>query len=283
MSVLEEVEEVARKQVSEDIQLYGTRPEPPDAVDIDEVPQLADPPPKRNLSESQAAIDRPAKARKKGYNKAYNYETVAALDWNRGASPLEAWLNQSAVPSTILAAEAQNQGPKDTKISLMAEEVKELKNFRNVHIATTPEPEQSELAVPTVNEMGDLELGARIYYRNITDRYPLLPTYLAHRLAKANHCRAERLRHKQDGDEATRGSMNISPTRSHTSTILRGGGNQPGPVSKDVIGRLNETKTTHAQKKYQCKICDKYFTRPSSLRIHTYSHTGEKRTQESSH
>lgn len=217
----------------------------------------------------QAAIDRPAKARKKGYNKAYNYETVAALDWNRGASPLEAWLNQGAVPSTILAAEAQNQGPKDTKISLMAEEVKELKVFRNVHIATTPEPEQSELAVPTVNEMGDLERGARIYYRNITDRYPLLPTYLAHRLAKANHCRAERLRHNQDGDEATRGSMNISPTRSHTSTILRGGGNQPGPASKDVIGRLNETKTTHAQKKYQCKICDKYFTRPSSLRIHT--------------
>ncbi|KAI9496895.1 hypothetical protein BDB00DRAFT_733532, partial [Zychaea mexicana] len=28
--------------------------------------------------------------------------------------------------------------------------------------------------------------------------------------------------------------------------------------------------------KYHCPYCDKGFSRPSSLRIHTYSHTGEK-------
>ncbi|KAI8371453.1 uncharacterized protein BYT42DRAFT_468174, partial [Radiomyces spectabilis] len=28
--------------------------------------------------------------------------------------------------------------------------------------------------------------------------------------------------------------------------------------------------------KYQCPYCNKGFSRPSSLRIHTYSHTGEK-------
>ncbi|KAI8084968.1 uncharacterized protein BX664DRAFT_249667, partial [Halteromyces radiatus] len=28
--------------------------------------------------------------------------------------------------------------------------------------------------------------------------------------------------------------------------------------------------------KYQCPYCQKGFSRPSSLRIHTYSHTGEK-------
>ncbi|PKC08720.1 hypothetical protein RhiirA5_260680, partial [Rhizophagus irregularis] len=28
--------------------------------------------------------------------------------------------------------------------------------------------------------------------------------------------------------------------------------------------------------RYQCPYCSKRFSRPSSLRIHTYSHTGEK-------
>ncbi|KAI7865674.1 hypothetical protein BDF14DRAFT_1685511, partial [Spinellus fusiger] len=28
--------------------------------------------------------------------------------------------------------------------------------------------------------------------------------------------------------------------------------------------------------KYHCPYCNKGFSRPSSLRIHTYSHTGEK-------
>ncbi|RIB03483.1 hypothetical protein C2G38_1989847 [Gigaspora rosea] len=29
-------------------------------------------------------------------------------------------------------------------------------------------------------------------------------------------------------------------------------------------------------KRYKCNICQKRFTRPSSLQTHTYSHTGEK-------
>ncbi|WP_368858692.1 C2H2-type zinc finger protein [Oceanobacillus saliphilus] len=34
---------------------------------------------------------------------------------------------------------------------------------------------------------------------------------------------------------------------------------------------------SNAQKKHKCKVCDKRFTRPSSLQTHMYSHTGEKR------
>ncbi|KAF2863360.1 hypothetical protein K470DRAFT_207468, partial [Piedraia hortae CBS 480.64] len=29
-------------------------------------------------------------------------------------------------------------------------------------------------------------------------------------------------------------------------------------------------------KKHKCKVCEKRFTRPSSLQTHMYSHTGEK-------
>ncbi|PWW78816.1 hypothetical protein C7212DRAFT_156714 [Tuber magnatum] len=34
--------------------------------------------------------------------------------------------------------------------------------------------------------------------------------------------------------------------------------------------------TSSTQKKHKCKVCEKRFTRPSSLQTHTYSHTGEK-------
>jgi uncharacterized Zn-finger protein len=39
--------------------------------------------------------------------------------------------------------------------------------------------------------------------------------------------------------------------------------------------------SSSAQKKHKCKVCDKRFTRPSSLQTHMYSHTGEKRKQPS--
>jgi len=35
--------------------------------------------------------------------------------------------------------------------------------------------------------------------------------------------------------------------------------------------------SSSTQKKHKCKVCDKRFTRPSSLQTHMYSHTGEKR------
>ena len=49
----------------------------------------------------------------------------------------------------------------------------------------------------------------------------------------------------------------------------------PGPQS--MMSQFNSKVSSSAQKKHRCKICDKRFTRPSSLRTHMYSHTGEKR------
>ncbi|KAI8598996.1 hypothetical protein EDD21DRAFT_292387, partial [Dissophora ornata] len=34
--------------------------------------------------------------------------------------------------------------------------------------------------------------------------------------------------------------------------------------------------TTTPSSRYHCQFCNKRFSRPSSLRIHTYSHTGER-------
>lgn len=185
-------EDITRQQVEEDLRLYGSRPKPPDAVDTDESTQLANPAPKRTASEFEAVVDRPAKVRRRGESKAFNYEAVTAMDWNSGASPLDAWLNQSAVPSTVAALEPPSPG--DSEKDLVAQEVEEIKVFRNVHVAMAPSPKEDEAAV---GELEGLELSAQIYYRNIRDRYPLLPTFLARRLAQANYERYERLRSKR--------------------------------------------------------------------------------------
>lgn len=55
---------------------------------------------------------------------------------------------------------------------------------------------------------------------------------------------------------------------------LVGGALPPAPQS--MMGSFSSKVSSSSQKKHKCKICDKRFTRPSSLQTHMYSHTGEK-------
>lgn len=55
-----------------------------------------------------------------------------------------------------------------------------------------------------------------------------------------------------------------------------GGPNLP-PAPQSMMGQFSSKVSSSSQKKHKCKICDKRFTRPSSLQTHMYSHTGEKR------
>ncbi len=48
------------------------------------------------------------------------------------------------------------------------------------------------------------------------------------------------------------------------------------PAPQSMMGQFNSKVSSSTQKKHKCKICDKRFTRPSSLQTHMYSHTGEK-------
>ncbi|WPH02532.1 putative Zinc finger C2H2-type [Acrodontium crateriforme] len=48
------------------------------------------------------------------------------------------------------------------------------------------------------------------------------------------------------------------------------------PAPQSMMGQFSSKVSTSSQKKHKCKICDKRFTRPSSLQTHMYSHTGEK-------
>lgn len=200
-------DDIARQQIDEDLRLYGIRPEPPDAVEVDESIQLASLPPKRDASEFAAAVDSLAKADEKGKTKEFNNEFLSVMDWNSGASPLDAWLNQSAVPFTTTALKQQERVKSETDI--LAQEIAEMKFFRNVHMTTTSSPERHN---PPLYRVEVRDSGVKTDILNIMDRYPAIPNYLARRLAQANHDRAERLHNKK------RESMvNNDCTRPHTN------------------------------------------------------------------
>lgn len=65
-----------------------------------------------------------------------------------------------------------------------------------------------------------------------------------------------------------------SRTLPRPSNLLTGSA-PPGPQS--MMSQFSSKMPSNAQKKHKCKVCDKRFTRPSSLQTHMYSHTGEKR------
>jgi hypothetical protein len=73
-------------------------------------------------------------------------------------------------------------------------------------------------------------------------------------------------------------SESVDLTNSRTlprPSALLGASMPPAPQS--MMGQFSSKVSSSSQKKHKCKICDKRFTRPSSLQTHMYSHTGEKR------
>lgn len=51
---------------------------------------------------------------------------------------------------------------------------------------------------------------------------------------------------------------------------------QAPPAPQSMMSQFSSKISSSTQKKHKCKVCDKRFTRPSSLQTHMYSHTGEK-------
>lgn len=51
---------------------------------------------------------------------------------------------------------------------------------------------------------------------------------------------------------------------------------QVPPAPQSMMSQFSSKVSSSTQKKHKCRVCDKRFTRPSSLQTHMYSHTGEK-------
>ncbi|POS88460.1 hypothetical protein EPUL_000156, partial [Erysiphe pulchra] len=67
-----------------------------------------------------------------------------------------------------------------------------------------------------------------------------------------------------------------SRTLPRPPAILGGGTSPIPPAPQSMMGQFSSKITSNTTKKHKCKVCDKRFTRPSSLQTHMYSHTGEK-------
>ncbi|KAK5135395.1 hypothetical protein LTR08_005337 [Meristemomyces frigidus] len=79
------------------------------------------------------------------------------------------------------------------------------------------------------------------------------------------------------GDYSSAGESVDAPS---SRTLPRPNGLMNGtlpPAPQSMMGQFSSKISSSSQKKHKCKICDKRFTRPSSLQTHMYSHTGEKR------
>lgn len=212
ITAISEDEEVAKNQIAEDMSLYGSRPNPPDAVEVNEHTQLSNLPSTRGAAEFDVVVSRSAKVRRKKKSKEFTYQRVTAMDWNSGATPLDAWLNQSAVPFIVPLPQTQRNQFGSASDDFAAKELEDLKVFRTIHIEGIEEPKSIGTPRNSVIDLTFLEPRAQIYLRNILDRYPLLPSYLALRLAKANSARASRLdliRHNR-GDQLTSEPVQVS-------------------------------------------------------------------------
>ena len=271
ISLLNDDEEIAQKQVREDIQTFGSRPEPIEFMQIDEDNSLRklQLPSKRSAAALEDRIDSPVKVRKEVQGR--QTYSLTTMDWNSGASHLDAWLNQSAIPAAapvINEQQERTKSPADPSSSAdAAQEMEEIKSFRNVHIRPVSEPVIDGQQLESADELANVELETQIYYRNIIDRYPELPSYLALRLARANRDRAERLRQSKVDRNISHSFHPDQQKVSGPPVVL--------PQSPKTRGLSELDKRTH--KKHKCKVCDKRFTSPSSLKVHMYSHTGEKR------
>lgn len=169
------------------MRIYGKRPAP---ILADEDERLIETSLKRRRSESGAPVEHTARVG----SRTDNHDSTIDVNRHAGESPLLAWLNQIITPAAApkpTSSDDLHQEPAISKSEeLLNQEKKDLEFFKNVHIATTSEP---AMAPGLPDNWSDLELPAQIYYRNIKDRYPSLPSFLTRRLAIANFHRAIRL------------------------------------------------------------------------------------------
>jgi hypothetical protein len=162
---------------------------------------------------------------------------LTSIDWNNGTSLFDAWLNQSALPSAAIPLEKEHRETENRNQELKNREMQEIEYFRKIQISTSSDKSQADAQQDSMDMDGNdqIEFGARIYYRNILDRYPRIPQYLARRLAEANLRRAERLR------QLTRvGNESIYKTSVNSRT--------EGKVVEDkFLGITQKTREHHEQ------------------------------------
>lgn len=114
--------------------------------------------------------------------------------------------------------------------------------------------------------------------RSSTDSYGFPSTHSAHSsISSASYGPSGYYGGEGSVTDYSSASESVDLTHSRTlprPSALMGAAMPPAPQS--MMSQFSSKVSSSSQKKHKCKICDKRFTRPSSLQTHMYSHTGEK-------
>ncbi|KAF2196841.1 hypothetical protein GQ43DRAFT_236972 [Delitschia confertaspora ATCC 74209] len=116
--------------------------------------------------------------------------------------------------------------------------------------------------------------------RSSTDSYGFPSTHSAHSsISSASYNPSYYNGSVAEGSVTDYSSASESVDMSHSRTLPRPSAlmaTSLPPAPQSMMGQFSSKVSSGSQKKHKCKICDKRFTRPSSLQTHMYSHTGEK-------
>lgn len=135
--------------------------------------------------------------------------------------PIIGWLARTVPPKDPDSVRQWRDAAESEQLGLKEREAKELEVFRNVQIITPTEAAATNMSVNAAvqEEENDLDVGARIYYRNILDHYPRIDPSLARRCANGNWERQKRLVARQS--EAERKSLRAASRRESSEGIRR--------------------------------------------------------------
>lgn len=212
-----EPELVAERQNLEDVRSFGARNPPADAIEYiksDEcsLSQLATPPsvlvPNVDFAEHVTSLDAPADLVPDD-NEGHLQSFVPAIDWNAGTSPLDAWLNQSALPSSDTSLHAVCE-EENRRYAMHEQEQRDLRHLRRVHILLGEKTIRSD-GWEGVDDK-QLESPAWPHFRKILDKFPTIPAFLAQRLADSNFRTDERLRKVRERMQALEKGERPMPT-----------------------------------------------------------------------
>lgn len=222
LQVKDEAESVLQRQAAEDLNAFGMRPAPRDAVGLElHHVEMQDQPVKGGVEPSDAAnaILDPNNLQRldeleDGLDSRFPpVDALPIIDWHSGPTPMDAWLNQSAIRmETGIVQEIDDDQLQESKI--LEQEKRDIELLRKVHLAAEP-------AGPDIGRLEDdaydgLEESAKPFLRKILDKFPLIKPFLARRLAESSLSRDRRLRESRDEAECKRQASVFNATRAGT-------------------------------------------------------------------
>lgn len=207
--------EVTRVQRIEDAKLFGKRASSKEIGDLDLSKQMLDVTEDLEMmGMSGDGAEDSLESRNPHINADTNVRTGSLMDTQKTVDshlassqnlepPIMSWLSQTVLPKNPDSVQEWRNAAETKQSELKEREAQDLEVFRNVQIVVPAEAGAQGANEPSAAhlEENDLDIGPRIYYRNIRDRYPQIDGFLARRLAIGNWQRQMRLTAKQSEAE----------------------------------------------------------------------------------